>query len=205
MPQSPVRRPAAVSRPPQSSRRPGLSGLGAGGRPGSGRPAVSRPTGPAGGKPAGEKAEHDILFQQYFKSACPEKTYAVQLKRANNGNQYLVLTEGKRDGSTGDVRKTRVFVYSEDFGEFFRLLQATAVFIRANPVPDDVKKKRARFWAKRAEESSSPPRTGPDLPTAPRPAPARQAPSGVGSAGPTAAVRRGRPGTSASLIEPAAG
>jgi hypothetical protein len=148
MPQSPVRRPATVSRPPQSSRRP--AGPRAGGRAGSVRAGAR----PGGAKPAGEKAEHEILFQQYFKSACPEKTYAAQLKRAGNGNHYIVLTEGKRDPATGDVRKTRLFLYSEDFGEFFRLLKATAEFIRAHPVPDEVKQKRERFWAKRAGETA---------------------------------------------------
>ena len=104
---------------------------------------------------------------------CPEKTYAAQLKRANNGNHYLVLTEGKRDNTSGDVWKTRLFIYSEDFGEFFKLLQATAVFIRANPVPDEVKKKRTRFWAKKTAESATQPKTDPNGPTSPQPTPAR--------------------------------
>src|SRR3989442_15869148 len=90
--------------------------------------------------------DHEILFQQFFKSVGP-RTYAAQVKRAGNGNHYLVLTEGKRDEKTDEVRKTRLFVFSEDFGEFFRLLQATAQFIKANPVPDGVKKKRDQFWA----------------------------------------------------------
>ena len=138
MPQSPMRRPAAVSRPPQLSRNSAPAGTR---RPGRGRPP---------GKPTGE-ADHEILFQQYFKSVNPQRTYAAQLKRANNGNHFLVLTEGKRDESTGEVRKTRLFLYGEDFIEFFKLLQATAQFIRANPVPDEVKKKRGRFWAKKAD------------------------------------------------------
>lgn len=144
MPQSPARRPAAAAaRPPQSSRKSAYSG------PHRPSRAAGRPT----AKPASE-AEHEILFQQYFKSVNPQKTYAAQLKRASNGNHYLVLTEGKRDQSTGEVRKTRVFVYSEDFIEFFKLLQSTAQFIRATPVPDDVKKKRERFWAKQGQEDN---------------------------------------------------
>jgi len=142
MPQSPMRRPAAVSRPPQLSRNSAPAGTR---RPGRGRPP---------GKPTGE-ADHEILFQQYFKSANPQKTYAAQLKRAGNGNHYLILTEGKRDESSGEVRKTRVFVYSEDFKELFKMLQAAAVFIRGNPVPDEVKRKRERFWAKQAQEPAT--------------------------------------------------
>ena len=156
MPQSPVRRPAAVSRPPQSTRNNSAAGAR---RPGRGR---------APGKSSGD-ADHEILFQQYFKSANPQKTYAAQLKRANNGNHYLVVTEGKRDESTGEVRKTRVFVYSEDFVEIFKMLQAAAVFIREHPVPDDVKRKRERFWAKQPQEPAAPRKTDP------KPAPAATA------------------------------
>ena len=162
MPQSPARRPVAGARPPQSSRKSTYSGPR---RPfrAAGRPA---------GKPASE-AEHEILFQQYFKSVNPQKTYAAQLKRANNGNHYLVLTEGKRDASTGEVRKTRVFVYSEDFVEFFKLLQSTAQFIRANPVPDEVKKKRDRYWARQGPDDGRVAKTNPTTP-APTSAPATQ-------------------------------
>ena len=59
----------------------------------------------------------------------------AQVKRANNGNHYMVLTEGKRDDKTQDIRKVRLFVFSEDFDEFFKLMTATADFVRAHPVP----------------------------------------------------------------------
>jgi hypothetical protein len=72
------------------------------------------------------------------------------VKRAKNGNHYLVLMEGKRDDATAELRKTRVFVYSEDFVEFFRLVKSAAEFIKANPLPRDVREKRDRFWAKHA-------------------------------------------------------
>ena len=91
-------------------------------------------------------ADHEILFQNWFKSVGP-RTYAVQVKKASNGNHYIVLTEGKRDDA-GQVRKTRVFVYSEDFIEFFKLLHETAVFVRENPVPEDVKKRMEKWWKK---------------------------------------------------------
>jgi hypothetical protein len=100
-----------------------------------------RPGGP-------DKAEHEILFQTYFKSVGP-RTYAAQIKKASNDNQYLVLTEGKRDEKTGEVRKARLFVYSEDFTAFFRMLQETAQHLRAHPGPEEVKQRRAKFWAKK--------------------------------------------------------
>ena len=93
--------------------------------------------------------EHEILFQRYFKSIGP-RTYAAQMKKAHNGNHYLVLTEGKRDTKTDEIRKSRLFVFSEDFVAFFRMLHETAQFIKANPVPDDVRRKRQSFWARKA-------------------------------------------------------
>lgn len=93
------------------------------------------------------KPEAPILFQTYFKSVGP-RTYAAQLKEAANGNQFLVLTEGKRDEKTGEIRKTRLFVFSEDFPEFFKMMHEAAVFIRQNPVSEEIKKKREKFWAK---------------------------------------------------------
>lgn len=109
----------------------------------------------ASGKPGAgpNKPEADILFQKFFQSVGP-RTYAAQLKRAGNGNHFLVLTEGKRDEATGEVRKTRLFLFSEDFGEFFRMLHETAKFIRENPVPPEVRDKRAKFWAKKNERGS---------------------------------------------------
>jgi hypothetical protein len=108
----------------------------------------ARRTGARGGSgSAGE--EHDILFQKFFKSVGP-RTYAAQVKRARNGNHYLVLMEGKRDEASGDVRKCRLFVYGEDFVEFFRLIKSAAEFIKDHPVPDDVREKQQRYWAKQA-------------------------------------------------------
>jgi hypothetical protein len=103
------------------------------------------------------KKEHEILFQKFFKSVGP-RTYAAQVKRTSNGNHYLVLLEGKRDDSTGDVRKTRLFIYSEDFVEFFRLLKSAGEFIKANPLPDDVRRKRDEYWKdpKRSDPAGRP-------------------------------------------------
>jgi hypothetical protein len=116
---------------------------------GSARPVSSgRPTSAAPDKP-----EPEILFQKFFKSVGP-RTYAAQVKRANNGNHFLVLTEGRRDEVTGEVRKTRLMVFSEDFSAMFRMLHETAQFIKANPVPEEVRRKRERFWAKKADEEA---------------------------------------------------
>ncbi len=97
-------------------------------------------------KPAGPKPEPVILFQAFFKSVGP-RTYAAQVKRAANGNHFLVLTEGKRDEKTNELRKSRLFIYSEDFSAFFKLMKASAEFVKANPVPDDVKAKRDKVWS----------------------------------------------------------
>ena len=148
MPQAPSTRPAVVSRPPSSSRRTGPAGPRRG--PGRAGPARSAGRGSMPSAGNGARAEHEIIFQTYFKSVGP-RTYASQVKRANNGNHYVVLTEGKRDDATGEVRKTRLFVFGEDFVEFFKMLQATAHFIKANPVPDEVRRKRDRFWAKSSQ------------------------------------------------------
>src|SRR5687767_15790451 len=122
---SPPRRPGPRFGPARGPSARGNAPPRRGDRPGGGR------------KPA--QAEHAILFQKFFRSVGP-RTYAAQVKRATNGNHYLVLTEGKRDEKTGDVRKCRVFVYSEDFVEFFRLIKAAAEFIKDNPLPEDVRK-----------------------------------------------------------------
>jgi hypothetical protein len=100
-------------------------------------------------------AQQKILFQNYFKSVGP-RTYAAQVKEAGNGNHYLVLTEGKRDESTGDIRKTRLFVFSEDFDAFFKLIDEAATFVRAHPLPDDIKRRQDRYWAKKARHESKP-------------------------------------------------
>ena len=105
-------------------------------KPGSGR-RFNKPTGP--------KPEPKILFQEFFKSVGP-RTYAAQVKQATNGNHFLVLTEGKRDDKTNELRMSRVFIYGEDFAAFFRLMQNTAVFVKDNPVPAAVRAKREKIW-----------------------------------------------------------
>jgi hypothetical protein len=129
-------------------------------------PVLKPPLDNARDRQSAQDGEDKILFQDYFKSIGP-RTYASQLKEAKNGNHYLVITEGKRDKDSGEVRKTRVFIYSEDFSSFFKMLSNTAGFIREHPVPDDVKKKRAKYWAKHAGENpapAAPPAVAPNKP-----------------------------------------
>lgn len=121
------------------------------------------------GKPLGPKPEPKILFQKFFKSVGP-RTYAAQVKQAANGNHFVVLTEGKRDEKTNELRKSMVYIYSEDFSQFFQLMKATAEFCRDNPVPDEVKAKRAKVWAKAGKRlPAAPPEA---VPTAAEVAPA---------------------------------
>jgi hypothetical protein len=136
-----------------------------GDRPWRGKPGTRGASRPAGGPSDRGGADHDILFQKFFKSIGP-RTYAAQVKRAKNGNHYLVLMEGKRDDATADVRKTRLFVYSEDFVEFFRLVKSAAEFIKANPLPRDVQDKRDRYWSKQA--AGAPAASAPAASSAPR-------------------------------------
>jgi hypothetical protein len=98
--------------------------------------------------------EPKILFQKYFKSI-GTRTYAAHVKENEKGNQFLVLTEGKRDPSSGDVKKTRVFIYSEDFAQYFRMLHETAQFIKAHPVSEEMKLKRQRYWARKEAEQAA--------------------------------------------------
>jgi hypothetical protein len=103
-----------------------------------------------------DKPEAKILFQKFFKSVGP-RTYAAQIKEAGNGNHYLVLTEGKRDESTGELKKSKVFVFSEDFGLFFRMLHETAQYLKAHPVPEEIQLRRQRYWAKKEREAKETP------------------------------------------------
>jgi hypothetical protein len=118
------------------------------------------------------KKEPKILFQQFFKSVGP-RTYAAQVKEAGNGNHFLVLTEGKRDEKTGELRKSCVYVYSEDFIPFFQLIKQASLFIKANPLTPEVKAKRDRFWAKQANGQG---KTAPQAPP-PASAPAQAEPA----------------------------
>src|SRR6185503_14625385 len=86
-------------------------------------------------------AEQKILFQDYFKSV-GTRTYAAQVKEASNGNHFIVLTEGKRDKDSDQVRKTKLLVFSEDFETFFAMVRKTAEFVKSHPVPEKVRRQQ---------------------------------------------------------------
>jgi hypothetical protein len=119
--------------------------------PANGKIGGKTAAGKASARPAA-KPEAKILFQKFFHSVGP-RTYAAQVKELGNGNHLLVLTEGKRDADTGEVRKTRLLVFGEDLTSFFKLLAETAGFIRANPLSEEFREKRRRFWAKKNKEA----------------------------------------------------
>ncbi len=100
-----------------------------------------------GGVASRPKNEPEELFLKTFRSVGP-RTYEAQVMRAGNGNHYIVLSEGKADDATGEVRKTRLFVFSEDFDEFWGLMRDVARFVKENPLPDEIRQKREAFWAK---------------------------------------------------------
>ena len=133
----------------------------------SARPASNSSKSPPGAAAAAAD-EQKILFQKFFKSVGP-RTYAAQIKQARNGNYFLVLTEGKCDPETDEVRKTKILVFSEDFKEFFHLLTDAVTFLREHPMPDEIKRKRDRFWAKRNGEQK--PRAADGKSVKPPPAP----------------------------------
>jgi hypothetical protein len=119
-------------------------------------PSAKPDTAPSRSGTKPPKQDAKILFQTYFKSVGP-RTYAAQLKQAGNGNHFLVFTEGKRDDKTGDLRKISLFLFSEDFERFFKMMQETEAFVRAHPVPKAVRQKREKFWTKRSQPGSKAP------------------------------------------------
>jgi hypothetical protein len=100
------------------------------------------------------KAEPRTLFQKYFKSVGP-RTYAAQVKEAGNGNHFIVLTEGKRDEKTDELKKHSIYIFSEDFDAFRDLLRDTFAFVRDHPVSAEVKAKRQKFWNRQRQRTQT--------------------------------------------------
>jgi hypothetical protein len=124
---------------------------------------------PIAGKPAdAKKPEPKLLHQVYFKSVGP-RTYASQLKECANGNHMLLISEGKRE-ENGDLRMTRLCVFSEDFPAFFKMLKETEAHIQTHPLPEAVRNRRRDFWAKQATAKPEV-KSGAPAAVAPTPAP----------------------------------
>jgi hypothetical protein len=116
------------------------------------RPELDRPE----GRPNGDRLPDPILFQEWFRSVGP-RTYAAQVRRAGNGNHYLVLTEGKRNENEDEARKTRLYVYSEDFTAMFKLFDAARKYIIENPMPADAIRRREQYWLKKNQKADKGP------------------------------------------------
>lgn len=144
----PSRSASPGSRPGASARSSGAPPRASGAGPRTPAPNPQRFTenaAPRSGPAESSPSEAPILFQDYFKSPGP-RTYAAQVKRAKNDNHFLVITEGKRDEKTGDVRKNKILIFSEDFSAFFAMIEHAAQFIRANPVAPEVAQRQRKFW-----------------------------------------------------------
>src|SRR4051812_1096693 len=168
-------KPSATSRPvaahPVAPSAPALAKNGTPSKNGIPKHGIAKNGTPNGRHAAnGAKTEAKILFQKYFKSVGP-RTYAAQLKEAGNGTHFLVLTEGKRDAVTNEVKKLKLFVYSEDFPAYFRMLHETAQFIKAHPVSPEIKMKRMRYWARKEAEQATAAREAAERQAAAKPRP----------------------------------
>jgi len=75
---------------------------------------------------------------------------------ATNGNHYIVLTEGRRDKQSGEIRKMRLNVFSEDFESFFNLLRDAAHFIKDHPLPPEFVEARKKFWSNAGKRRGKP-------------------------------------------------
>lgn len=134
----------------------------------NGTAAASRRSSGSAASAAAAK-EPKVLFQKYFKSI-GTRTYGAHVKENDKGNQFLVLTESKRDPSSGETKKSKVFIYSEDFAQYFRMLHETAQFIKSHPVSEEVKLKRQRYWARKEAEQAAASRMPPPRVVAAAPA-----------------------------------
>jgi hypothetical protein len=91
--------------------------------------------------------EQKILYQTFFKSV-GTRTYAAQVKEARNGNHFILFIEGNRDKKTGELRKTKLILFSEDFEAFFNLIADTATYVRAHPVSPEIARRQAKRAAR---------------------------------------------------------
>jgi hypothetical protein len=93
----------------------------AGGPRGSGAGVASRT------KPPGE------VVQTWAFDSVGTRKYALQIKKAGNGNPCLKLVEGVRQDD-GTYRKFNITVWSEDFQRLFATLDEVRAFMTANNI-----------------------------------------------------------------------
>ena len=74
----------------------------------------------------------EILKTWAFDSAGPKK-YAIQLKKARNGNPYLKFTEGSPQDD-GSFRKFSITVWSEDFRAVFEQMDQLRNYLNENKI-----------------------------------------------------------------------
>lgn len=67
-----------------------------------------------------------------FDSVGPKK-YAIQLKKASNGNPYLKFTEGSPQDD-GSFRKFSITVWSEDFRVMFQHFDQVRAYMNENKI-----------------------------------------------------------------------
>lgn len=82
---------------------------------------------------AGKKTRPgEILKTWAFDSVGPRK-YAIQLKKARNGNPYLKFTEGSPQDD-GSFRKFSITVWSEDFRVMFQHMDLVRAYMNENKI-----------------------------------------------------------------------
>jgi hypothetical protein len=101
------------------------------------------------------KAEPQIVKTWAFDSVGNRK-YAVQIKKASNGNPCLKLVEGVPQ-EDGTYRKFSLTIWSEDFHKLFETLEQVKVFMAQNNIrtPEghkyDPNKKYPRKFARKEQ------------------------------------------------------
>ena len=74
----------------------------------------------------------EILKTWAFDSVGPKK-YAIQLRKASNGNPYLKFTEGSPQDD-GSFRKFSITVWSEDFRAVFEHMDLLRAYLNENKI-----------------------------------------------------------------------
>ena len=110
-----------------------------------------------GGKGGKNSPPGELLKTWAFDSVGPKK-YAIQLKKARNGNPYLKFTEGTPQDD-GSFRKFSITVWSEDFRAVFEQMDQVRNYLNENKIrtpkghkyePDKEKWKKSKGYKSRS-------------------------------------------------------